>query len=308
MNVRRNLLPPRLGTDAASQARRATPDSEAVVSSEDERPWPASTTFGKFPVKQNSVPGLPGGIWSTQKRDSFKLSEAAHRNAVRDVRLGAVTAHAGLRPGSTPSPSASESAGTLPFAIPLQPTPKTGRSLSHSQGQREVAQTSGPHSGVSHPAGALPLGLLAEEADTESESEIGSKLTHTASHPAPMRTATLPTTYEVHRGGSNGRHHDTRDQSPPSHPALLRGRTFESAFANLALGKSLLQAQCYCLEVALTNYSRASTSTRSVAEPSRLGRCSQRERVPPPFPCRHSHPQRVSCCRRTQPSQQSFHQ
>jgi len=147
-------------------ARRGTPESEAVVSSEDERPWPSSTSFGKFPMKENAVPGLPGGIWSTGKRGSFKLSEAAHRNAARDVRLGAVNpaVAAGLR--GTPSPASTEGAGSLPFAIPLQPTPKTGRSLSHSQGQREISQSSGQHLGSGGQGGAaLPLGLLTEEAD-----------------------------------------------------------------------------------------------------------------------------------------------
>ncbi|KAK6389077.1 hypothetical protein LTR65_007002 [Meristemomyces frigidus] len=61
--------------------RRATPDSEAVGSSEDERPWPSSTSFGSLPRKEQGMPGLPGGIWSTQRKGSFKLSEAAHRNA-----------------------------------------------------------------------------------------------------------------------------------------------------------------------------------------------------------------------------------
>ncbi|EME46090.1 hypothetical protein DOTSEDRAFT_70175 [Dothistroma septosporum NZE10] len=216
-------------------ARRATPDSEAVASSEDERPWPSSTSFGKFPMRQNSVPGLPGGIWSTTRKGSFKMSEAAQRNAVREARLAAPVhpAHAALRPGNTPSPSASEGA-SLPFSIPLQPTPKTGRSLSHSQGQREAPQTSGPHASAAGQVAALPLGLLAEEADTESESELGSRLTHTTSHPpigSLLRTATLPATY-AHAG--NGRDYD-EDQSPPPQTGILRGKTFESAFANFSL-------------------------------------------------------------------------
>lgn len=189
-------------------------------------------------MKENSVPGLPGGIWSTGKRGSFKL-DGPPWSAGRDAaRLGAAVnpAHAALR--GTPSPSTSEGA-SLPFAIPLQPTPKTGRSLSHSQGQREAPQTSGgPHSGAGG-GPALPLGLLAEEVDTESEPDEGNKLTHTTSHPpigSLMRTATLPAHYD-HSGASNGRDH-LGDHSPPPQPGLMRGRTFESAFQNLSLGES----------------------------------------------------------------------
>lgn len=222
-------------------ARRATPDSEAVASSEDERPWPSSTSFGQFTMKENSMPGLPGGIWSTGKRGSFKLDGTAPRSAGRDAaaaaRLGPVVnpAHAALR--GTPSPT-SEGA-SLPFAIPLQPTPKTGRSLSHSQGQREAPQTGAAAHPTAGGGPALPLGLLAEEVDTESESDVGSRLTHTTSHPpigSLMRTATLPAHYD-HPGASNGR--DQFDShSPPPQPGLMRGRTFESAFQNLSLGKS----------------------------------------------------------------------
>ncbi|EME83249.1 uncharacterized protein MYCFIDRAFT_196582 [Pseudocercospora fijiensis CIRAD86] len=217
-------------------ARRATPDSEAVASSEDERPWPMSMKFGNAPMRENSVPGLPGGIWSTQKgRGSFKMSDEkskAVRQNLSQNRLGPVSS--AIRAGNTPSPSASEGAASLPFAIPLQPTPKTGRSLSHSTGQREVPQTSSAHSNAGGHAAPLPLGLLAEEADTESESETGAQLTHTTSHPpmgSLMRTATLPPTFEPsHR---NGREYG--DNQSPMQSGLLRGKTFESAFANMSL-------------------------------------------------------------------------
>lgn len=183
------------------------------------------------------MPGLPGGIWSTRnQRGSFKMSEEAKLNAARHARLGAV--NTAIRAATTPSPSTSEGAASLPFAIPLQPTPKTGRSLSHSTGQREVPQTSGPHANPGGHAAALPLGLLAEEVDTESESDIGSRLTHTTSHPpigALLRTATLPTTFDHGHGSSSGRDY-SGDQSPQL--GLLRGRTFEASFANLSLGTS----------------------------------------------------------------------
>lgn len=85
----------------------------------------------------------------------------------------------------------------------------------------------------------MPLGLLAEEVDTESEPDEGSKLTHTTSHPpigSLMRTATLPAHYD-HSGAGNGREH-LGDHTPPPQPGLMRGRTFESAFQNLSLGES----------------------------------------------------------------------
>lgn len=226
--------------------RRATPDSEAVGSSEDERPWPSSMSFGKFPMKENSVPGMPGGIWGTQKRGSFKISEAAQRNAARDAaRMGVAAANAPaplLRGVSTPSPSVSEGASALPFAIPLQPTPKTGRSLSHSQGQREAPLSSGAHLGaVAGPtaAAALPLGLLAEEdVDTDTESDMGSRLTHTTSHPpigSLMRTATLPASYDTMHSANGNRDRPAAPHSP-SHRNLLRAQTFEAAFADLSMG------------------------------------------------------------------------
>ena len=195
-------------------------------------------SFGRFPLKEGGVPGLPGGIWSTRS-GSFKLSDKAKMDVRANVRLGAVNqAHAGVR--ATPSPSVSEGAGNLPFAIPLQPTPKTGRSLSHSTGQREGAQRASGQQMQQHAGAAghtaLPLGLLAEEVDTESESDVGTRLTHTTSHPpmgSLMRTATLPPSFDHPRGSSDGSEYQG-NLSPQ--PGLLRGQTFGAAFANLSLG------------------------------------------------------------------------
>jgi hypothetical protein len=104
---------------------------------------------------------------------------------------------------STPT---SAGAGSLPFAIPLHAQLKTGRSLSHSQGQRELPimsnhnmQAKSTLSG-GQPA-TLPLALLSEEADTDSESDSGHRLTHTLSHPpigSLARTNTLPTPGAMH--------------------------------------------------------------------------------------------------------------
>lgn len=236
--------------------RRATPDSEALASSEDERPWPAATSFGALPRKENGVPGLGGGIWAQTggRSGSFGLTEAARRVAKRDVYLGAPMAHhrtGTSRSANTPSPAASSdeiAANTLPFAIPLQPTPKTGRSLSHSQGQREMPISSASHSQMSQStagmeqSGALPLGLLneAEEADidTENESEFGGMLTQTTSH-GPMsslqRTATLPAQYESGFLHGNGRRTQTFDDQGFLEHSL--DRRFENAFGNLTLGE-----------------------------------------------------------------------
>ncbi|WPH00426.1 Hypothetical protein R9X50_00325400 [Acrodontium crateriforme] len=212
-------------------ARRATPDSEAVASSEDERPWPSSTSFGSLPRKEGSVPGLPGGIWSTQRRGSYKLSDAPPRNVARDSRLGISThAQSALRAESTPSPAASEGTGTLPFSFPLQPTSKTVRSLSHSQGQREAPQSSG--NGSNGPDHVLPLGLLTEEADADTESDFGTTLTHTMSHPPPgslHRTSTFPLAYEHTHGYNNG-----HDVDHPLSPDSKGENRLENAFANLA--------------------------------------------------------------------------
>jgi hypothetical protein len=226
-------------------------------------------------MKGNDVPGLPGGIWSTGRRGSFKISEAAQRNAARDAaRLGAPNLPHPMRGLSTPSPGASDNMSSLPFSIPLQPTPKTGRSLSHSQGQREALQSSGATAGGT-PA-ALPLGLLAEEddADTESEPDMGSNLTHTTSHPplgigSLMRTATLPAGFESRIGGSNGRDHHYDSASPTG---LLRGRTFEAAFANLSVGESII-GTCHFDHSNLT-FSRSPTTPSSMAKLPRLGRCA----------------------------------
>ena len=186
------------------------------------------------------MPGLGGGIWSTQKRGSFKMEKAAQRNAAREARLGAPTQpRSGLRPNSTPSPAASEGSGALPFSIPLQPVPKAGRSLSHSQGQREIPHTSGTYPSSNDNGAALPLGLLAEEVDTESESELGGGLTHTTSHPpigSLHRTSTYPTTYDAYYNPSNGKEAGEAIGGAQA-GARAHGR-FEGAFANLSLGES----------------------------------------------------------------------
>jgi hypothetical protein len=216
-----------------SVRRGGTPESEAVVSSEDERPWPSSTSFGSLPHKENGVPGLGGGIWSSssQKRGSFKLSETAQRNAAREARLAAPSSHGALRSANTPSPS-TDGPGALPFAIPLQPTPKTHRSLSHSHGQREAAQIAGAAGGQAS-GGALPLDLLAEdnETDADEESEYGNHLTHTVSHPpigALQRSATYSTAYGTSSGYMNGRGSDYSDHR------------LQAALSQLSLGVSAL--------------------------------------------------------------------
>ena len=181
--------------------------------------------------------GLPGGIWSTQKRGSFKLSEAAQRNATREVKLGATNPqHPGLRPANTPSPAtSSEGAGSLPFAIPLQPTPKAHRSLSHSHGQRE-----GPQSGIAGAgAPALPLGLLAEEgSDTESEDGMGGpQLTQTVSQPpigALQRASTYSAAYDHLYNGNGGRGY--QEDVGFGQPVSGNGHGLEAGFAGLGLG------------------------------------------------------------------------
>lgn len=211
-------------------------------SSEDERPWPSSTSFGQIPMRETSVPGLPGGIWA-QKRGSFKMSEPAKRNALHDVRLTAGNvAQNALRAGNTPSPSSDRASGTIPFSIPLQPVAKTGRSLSHSQGQREQPRNNVlSHHAMSNAGthnNAMPLALLAEEADTESESEMGGRLTHTLSHPpigTLLRTSTLPAGFDGYGALSNGRpHHDSL--SPVESGSNHHERILENSFANLNFG------------------------------------------------------------------------
>ncbi|KAK0884012.1 hypothetical protein LTR87_002233 [Friedmanniomyces endolithicus] len=164
-----------------------------------------STSFGSLPRKEIGMPGLTGGIWSvsSQKRGSFRLSDAAKRNAGREARLGVTeNAHSALRMANTPSPAASEGAAALlPFAIPLQPTPKAHRSLSHSQGQRETPQASSVYPNQGSGGRALPMGLLAEdnETDENEDSDFGGHLTHTVSHPpigALQRAATYSAAYE----------------------------------------------------------------------------------------------------------------
>lgn len=217
--------------------RKATPDSEALVSSEDERPWPTAPSFGSRPHKENSVPGLGSGIWSSQKRGSFKMEKAAQRNAAREARLAApAQPRSGLRTDSTPSPSASEGSAALPFQIPLHPVPKAGRSMSHSTGQREAPTVSGGAQQDHTPS--LPLGLLAEEVDTESESELGTGLTHTLSHP-PIgtlhRTATYPATYDAYHGGLNGKDHGEAATGAAQGGSRADHR-LDASFANLSLG------------------------------------------------------------------------
>ena len=136
--------------------------------------------------------------------------------------------------------SASEGSAALPFQIPLHPAPKAGRSLSHSQGQREYPPVTSAHSTQPDHAPALPLGLLAEEVDTESESELGGGLTQTTSHP-PIgtlhRTATFPATYDSYYGATNGKEHG--EEAGGAQGGSRGDRRFEAAFANLSLGKFL---------------------------------------------------------------------
>lgn len=203
-----------------------------------------ATTFGSLPRKENGVPGLGGGIWSSsQSRGSFKLGEQARRNAAREARMGAPNT-ASARPANTPSPATSSDHGanSLPFAIPLQPTPKVGRSLSHSQGQREAppvstASTQQALAGMERPA-ALPLGLLNEEVedgDAESEhgSDLGGMLTQTVSHPVfgnLHRTSTLPTQYDSpFSAAGNPRRSDTFEGSGYD-------RRYEAEFGDVVLG------------------------------------------------------------------------
>ncbi|KAH9817752.1 PSP1 C-terminal conserved region [Teratosphaeria destructans] len=217
--------------------RRATPDSEAIASSDDDKPWPARAAFGVLPRNDNGVPGLPGGIWTAQRRDSLKLSEAAARNAARG--LGAPPS--ALRSAQTPSPSTSDGTGALPFAIPLQPTPKVHRSLSHSQGQRELPPHVGPTlPGSNSGAPALPLGLLAEENDDhESDSEIGPPLTQTFSHPVGFLQRA--STYSIaldHNGLRNGRGGNAAEFGSLANPRV--DSRLDSAFAGLGLGETFL--------------------------------------------------------------------
>ena len=187
---------------------------------------------------------MPGGIWSSHSRGSFKLSDQARRNAAREARLGAPNTHAAARAAQTPSPATSEGAASLPFAIPLQPTPKAGRSLSHSQGQRELPLPS-PQA---HIAGGeqqipvLPLGLLAEteEADTETESELGTPITQTYSHPpigSLQRTSTYPNHYDTFHA-SNNINNRRADTFSDAIPGQRLDKRFEAAFADLNLGES----------------------------------------------------------------------
>jgi hypothetical protein len=169
------------------------------------------------------------------------MEKTAQRNAAREARLGAPgQPRSGLRNDATPSPSASEGSAALPFSIPLHPAPKAGRSLSHSHGQREYPPVTSALSAQGDHAPALPLGLLAEEVDTESESELGGALTQTTSHP-PIgtlhRTATFPVTYDSYYAAPNGKEHG--EASGGAQGGSRGDRRFEGAFANLTLGEFL---------------------------------------------------------------------
>jgi len=213
------------------------------------------------------MPGLTGGIWSvsSQKRGSFKLSDAAKRNAGREARLGVTeNTHSALRMANTPSPAASEgAAASLPFAIPLQPTPKAHRSLSHSQGQRETPQASSVYPNQGSGGRALPMGLLAEdnETDEDEDSDFGGHLTHTVSHPpigALQRAATYSAAYEDR---------------------------LQVALSNLSIGMSTNPVVSKCVaETTCCDY-RSSTASLSVGEPSRVDRFASHQRVQTPFPC-----------------------
>lgn len=225
--------------------RRTTPNSETLASSEDEGPWPSATTFGSLPSKENGVPGLGGGIWSSSRScGSFGLGKQARRNAAREARLEAPN-KGSARSANTQSRATSSEHGAnfLPFAIPLQPTSKADRSLSHSQGQREVPSSSS----VSNQQGVAraerpavwPLGLLNEEIEddyeSDRESELGGMLTQIASHPVfgnVQRTSTLATQYDSPFSASDGaRRSDTFDGSGFD-------RRLEAAFGKLrGLGK-----------------------------------------------------------------------
>ena len=220
--------------------RKDTPDSEAVASSEDERPWPTAPSFGTLPHSENSMPGIGSGIWSTQRQGSFKMEKAAQRNAAREARLSAATqTRSGLRSDATPSPSASDGSGALPFAIPLQPAPKAGRSLSHSQGQREFFSASGVRPGSSEQNAMLSLGLLAEEVDFETDSdELGGGLTQTTSHPPIgflQRTSTFPPTFDSFYGTGHSKDSPTNGGAAESSVSI--DRRFDSAFSNLSIGE-----------------------------------------------------------------------
>lgn len=218
--------------------RRATPDSEALASSEDERPWPSSS-FGSLPRRRESaVPGL-GGIWAAQSRPDFAPS---HRLSARASTVRSV---------ATPSPSASDSsAANLPFSIPLQPTAKAGRSLSHSQGQRDPADV---QNAPNEHAPVLPLGLLAEEVDTDPDSDSieGERLTQTTSHPpigALQRSYTYSTPYhEMHQ--SNGRnggydsHQDAGDRYNGNGVGGLHGKMSRSPCTKIGKGKQTIRVE-----------------------------------------------------------------
>ncbi|OQO06564.1 hypothetical protein B0A48_08347 [Cryoendolithus antarcticus] len=220
--------------------RRGTPDSEAVASSEDERPWPSTTTFGVLPRKESGVPGLGGGIWATQQRGSFKLNDQTRRAVARETHLGAPNGnHASSRSAATPSPAASEGHNALPFPIPLQPTPKVGRSLSHSQGQREMTFSPPEVQTPQASASMVPLGLLheAEEGDIDTEDgyEPDGDFSRTSQPPfaSLQRTVTMPSQYESFGYSNSGidRRADTMDAAMFEQRL---DRRFDSAYGNFS--------------------------------------------------------------------------
>ena len=182
------------------------------------------------------MPGLAGAsIWAS-KRGSFKMEKAAQRNAAREARLGAIPP-SGLRAGGSPSPAASEGTGVLPFVIPLQPAPKAGRSMSHSQGQREIAPAFGAQARGDH-SNPHALGLVAEEIDTDSEPDLGGSLTQTTSHPpigSLQRVATYPIRFDdsyTSTSDGNSAEYVARTQNSSG-----EDQRFGSVFSGLALGK-----------------------------------------------------------------------
>ncbi|KAF2864275.1 PSP1-domain-containing protein [Piedraia hortae CBS 480.64] len=185
---------------------RATPDSEAVAS-EDERPWPTRPSFGSLPRREMSVPGLPGDIWTAQRRDSFRMAES---------RKPPLASPGSWRPTQSPSPPSSDGAAPLPIAIPPQPMPKPHRSLSHSLGQRDASQA------TMSPA-PWSLGLLTEEADDD---RLGAPLFQTVSNPLATlhRDSTTSATHDILPGLGMS---PTTSRLDPRLEAGLAGLTFD---------------------------------------------------------------------------------
>ena len=229
--------------------------------------------------------GIGGGIWS-QKRSSFKMEKTAQRNAAREALLAAPNqGRGGLKGEQTPSPAVSDGSGALPFTIPLEPPPKAGRSLSHSQGQREFPMSSGANDHT------LPLGLLTEEVDTETDSELGGGITQTTSHPpfgsALHRTATYPPTYETF--------YDDDDAAATAGESQKGDRRLEGAFGNLSLGPSALIKSTFVATTVDFVENRALAASLAMAKPSGLGRCAERQRISPTLACRPANTTWLPC-------------